>query len=249
MYSRLSQTMTRMSPILIVVHQETSNPGLVGQKLRSRGYTLDIRCPALGDPLPATMGGHAAAIVFGGPMSANDDDTLEFIRAELDWIPTVLTAGKPYLGICLGAQLLARVLGGQVCPHTNQYREIGYFDLYPTTAGKPYIPQPMAVYHWHREGFSMPRGAIQLATGTEFVNQAFCIEGNAFGLQFHPEITRELIDQWTIRGAEQLDSPGAQPRELHFLNHEKFGAIVDQWLEHFLDTWLAASPWHQCQSA
>jgi len=144
--------------ILVIVHQETSNPGLVGDKLRSRGYNLDIRCPALGDALPKTMAHHAGAIVFGGPMSANDDDTLPFLRTELDWITMAVASGRPYLGICLGAQLLARVLGASVTPHPEGQREIGYCDLQPTSTGSPYFTTPMAVYHWHSEGFALPAG-------------------------------------------------------------------------------------------
>ncbi|MEM9005513.1 MAG: glutamine amidotransferase [Cyanobacteria bacterium P01_F01_bin.86] len=238
-----------MNQILVVVHQGSSNPGLVGEKLRSQGYQLDVRCPALGDPLPSTMAQHTAAIILGGPMSANDDDTLPFIRTELDWIPTALASQKPYLGICLGAQLLARVLGAQVSPHPNEQREIGYFGLRPTPAGQPYIPQPMAVYHWHREGFAIPEGAIKLAEGDTFPNQAFCYAGNAFGFQFHPEITPELIDDWTSRVPEQLTLPGAQPRDLHFHNHEQFGATVDKWLDRFLEAWVKAAPWNHSQSA
>ena len=84
-----------MNPILVIVHQPTSDPGLVGEKLRSRGYALDIHCPALGDELPPTMAHHAGAVVFGGPMSANDDETLPFIRTELDWIAIALASGQP----------------------------------------------------------------------------------------------------------------------------------------------------------
>jgi len=237
-----------MNPILVVVHQETSDPGLVGQKLRSRGYQLDIRCPALGDALPTTMADHHGAIVFGGPMSANDDD-LPFIRQELEWIPSAIASGKPYLGICLGAQLLARVLGATVSPHPDEQREIGYFGLRPTAQGTPYIAQPMSVYHWHGEGFTIPPGAVLLAEGDAFPHQAFVYDGTAFGLQFHPEITRTLIAEWTTRGAEQLTSPGAQPRAAHFLHHDRYGEGVDRWLDGFLDHWLAATPWQQQQSA
>lgn len=238
-----------MRQILVIVHQETSNPGLVGAKLRSRGYQLDIRCPALGDPLPETMTHHAASIIFGGPMSANDDDTLSFIRTELDWIPIALSSQKPYLGICLGAQLLARVLGAKVSPRPDEQREIGYFDLRPTPAGRSHIPSPMAVYHWHGEGFTIPVGAVKLAEGDTFPNQAFSYAGTAFGLQFHPEITDELIGEWTIRAADQLLLPGAQSRELHFHNHDKFGAAVDRWLDTFLQIWMEGAAWNQCQSA
>lgn len=238
-----------MSPILIIVHQETSNPGLVGEKLRSRGYQLDIRCPALGDSLPSTMAQHDAAIIFGGPMSANDDDVYPFIRAELDWLPIVLTSPKPYLGICLGAQLLARVLGAEVSAHPQDMREVGYFSLQPTSVGRPYIPHPMQVYHWHQEGFTIPQGAIQLAEGETFPNQAFCYGGTAFGLQFHPEITHAMIDDWTRRTPEHLVLPGAQSRELHLQNHARFGPTVDSWLDTFLANWLQTTPWGQRQTA
>ena len=237
-----------MSQILVVVHQETSNPGLVGEKLRALGYHLDLRCPALGDQLPNDMTQHDGAIIFGGPMSANDDDTLPFIRTELDWIAIALASGKPYLGICLGAQLLARALGAKVAPHLDDQREIGYFDLQPTLIGQPYIPEPMTVYHWHSEGFELPTGAIKLAEGKTFPNQAFAYEA-AFGLQFHPEITTLVIDEWTTRGAEQLGLPGAQPREMHLHHHQQHGPKVDVWLETFLRTWLHGTAWRSRQSA
>jgi len=90
-----------LQPILIVLHQETSTPGRVGHSLRLRGYRLDVRRPPLGDPLPASMAEHAGAIIFGGPMSAND--TTDFIRREIDWLSAPLKENKPFLGICLGA--------------------------------------------------------------------------------------------------------------------------------------------------
>ena len=100
--------------ILIVVHQEHSNPGRVGELLLERGYRLDRRCPNLFDPLPDDLSGYAGAIVFGGPQSANDDDR-PAVRIELDWLERVgLRSGKPLLGICLGAQMMARVLGARV---------------------------------------------------------------------------------------------------------------------------------------
>ena len=102
---------TSAGKILLIVHQQFSDPGRMGAKLQALGYELDLRCPMLGAPLPASMDDHEAVVVFGGPMSANDDH-LDGIRAELDWIPRAVESGKPYLGICLGAQLLARAGGG-----------------------------------------------------------------------------------------------------------------------------------------
>jgi GMP synthase (glutamine-hydrolysing) len=233
-----------MDTILMVVHQETSNPGLVGEKLRSQGYTLDIRCPALGDSLPPVLTPYRAVVVFGGPMSANDGDTLPFIRTELAWIEAVaLPAAIPYLGICLGAQLLARALGAPVNPHPDDLREIGYYPLHSTSAGSDLFPHTLQVYHWHGEGFDLPAGAVALATGKTFANQAFRYGDRAYGLQFHPEITADLIDAWATRGADQLPLPGAQPRAQQLEGHHQYGPAVEQWLDTFLHHWLAADTW------
>ena len=100
--------------IAIVVHQEHSRPGRVGALLEKRGYELHRLCPNLGCNLPDDMSDYAGVVIFGGPMSANDCGTLAGIKCELDWIPKVVEAGVPFLGLCLGAQLLTRAVGGQV---------------------------------------------------------------------------------------------------------------------------------------
>ncbi|NJO42395.1 MAG: glutamine amidotransferase [Cyanobacteria bacterium CRU_2_1] len=227
-----------MRRILIVVHQTTSNPGLVGQILEEAGYTLEICCPAIGHALPDRLDGHAGAIVFGGPMSANDDTSLPFIRAELDWIPIVLEANKPFLGICLGAQMLTRVLGAAVTPHPDDLREIGYAPIQPTLNSHNPFAQLTHVYHWHKEGFELPQDAVLLATGEVFPHQAFRYGETAYGVQFHPEITREMIDLWTTNVPEQLILPGAQPYDKQIRDHTAHAANVESWLREFLYQWL-----------
>ncbi|MBD2259246.1 gamma-glutamyl-gamma-aminobutyrate hydrolase family protein [Pseudanabaena sp. FACHB-2040] len=231
-----------MRQILMVVHQETSNPGLVGQVLQEWGYALDIRCPAIGQPLPTALDAYEGIIVFGGPMSANDDDTLPFIRQEMDWIAQVLEAEKPYLGICLGAQMLARALGAQVVLQSEDLREIGYFPLHPTAPGREFFTEPMHVYQWHKEGFELPSECTLLAEGDLFPNQAFRYGKSAFGIQFHPEITAELIEHWTSNAADQLLLPGAQARPLHFHQHKLYSQAVENWLRRFLWQWLYRQP-------
>src|ERR1700694_4341178 len=95
-------------PVLIVLHQETSTPGRVGNALRALGHPLDIRRPRFGDALPETLDGHAGAVIFGGPMSANDPE--DYVRREIDWIAVPLREQRPLLGICLGAQMLGAAL-------------------------------------------------------------------------------------------------------------------------------------------
>ncbi|MEO0536971.1 MAG: glutamine amidotransferase [Cyanobacteria bacterium P01_A01_bin.123] len=231
-----------MKNALVIVHQDTSDSGRIGQILSQRGYQLDQRCPAIGDALPETreaIAAYDAIVVFGGPMSANDDDTLPFIRQEMDLIAQVVKAERPFLGICLGAQLLARVLGSRVSPHPDAMREIGYHPIDPTSAGQAWFDQPMHVYQWHKEGFDLPAGATLLATGQTFVNQAFRYGKSAYGLQFHPEITRNMIETWTTKAADQLVLPGAKSQASHFSDHDTYEAEVCRWLNQFIDQWFS----------
>jgi len=222
--------------ILIILHSETSSPGRVGHMLKERGYTLDIRRPCLGDTLPETLVEHEGAAIFGGPMSANDCDA--FIRDETDWIAIPLKEKKPFLGICLGAQMLARHLGGKVGPHEDGYVEIGYYPLSATAEGSKLGPWPDTVYHWHREGFTLTSGCELLATGQTFANQAFRYDGAAYGLQFHPEVTRLMMHRWSVRGAHRFVLKGAQHGTEHLSGQILYDAPVKKWLSGFLDGWL-----------
>ncbi|HEY9633310.1 MAG TPA: glutamine amidotransferase [Coleofasciculaceae cyanobacterium] len=224
--------------ILVIVHQATSDPGLVGQLLRKNACELDIRVPSQQEELPPTMDNHVGCVVFGGPMSANDSETLPFIRTELDWIPVPLESGKPFLGICLGAQLLARVLGAAVAPHPEGKVEIGYFPVVPTPAGREDFGELLHVYHWHREGFELPKGAVKLAESEIFPNQAFRYGETAYGVQFHPEMTQEMLEKWTTLGAEMLTLPGAQSRDEQIQKHSLYATAMENWLESFLCRWL-----------
>ncbi|MBA5778677.1 glutamine amidotransferase [Stappia sp. F7233] len=222
--------------ILIVLHQEHSTPGRVGQELLKRGFALDIRKPRFGDALPRTLQDHAGAIVFGGPMSANDTDA--FIHREIDWIDVPLKEEKPFLGICLGAQMLVRQLGGCVGCHEEGLVEIGYYDIEPTEAGRSLMPWPKKVYQWHREGFDLPKEAELLASSESYPNQAIRVGRNAYGIQFHPELTYQMMVRWTTRGAPRMDLPGARTRRDHFSGRFVFDPPLKAWLDRFLDLWI-----------
>ena len=224
-------------PVLIVLHSEISTAGRVGHMLEAKGYALDIRRPCLGDALPETLENHAGAAIFGGPMSANDPD--DWIAREIDWIGVALAEEKPFLGICLGAQMLAKHLGGHVGPHADGLVEIGYYPLKPTDDGHAHGPWPGHVYHWHREGLTLPAGAVRLATGETFENQAFRYGPKAFGIQFHPEVTRLTMHRWGVTGAHRFVLPNAQDAAAHLEGNLLHDQAVKHWLSRFLDHWLA----------
>jgi GMP synthase (glutamine-hydrolysing) len=226
-------------PVLIVLHQENSTPGRVGHTLQGRGYPLDIRRPRYGDPLPETMAEHAGAVIFGGPMSAND--THGFIRREIDWLAVPLKEKRPFLGICLGAQMLAHHLGSRVFPHADGHAEIGYYPIRPTDIGLTVCdPWPEQVYQWHREGFDLPLGGELLAEGDAFPVQAFRM-GSAYALQFHPDVTHATMCRWTTRGHDRMSMPGAKPRAAHFADRAVYDPAGRAWLAAFLNHWLGGS--------
>ncbi len=220
-------------PVLIVLHQERSSAGRVGQLLAEKGYRLDIRRPVLGDKLPATLAEHAGAVVFGGPMSAND--TEDFVKSEIDWLDVPLREKRPLLGICLGAQMLVRQLGGKVQANADGSTEIGWYPLRPTEKGRLLMHWPRMVYHFHREGFDLPHGAELLAEGDTYPNQAFRYGGHAWGLQFHAELTRAMMHRWVVHGAHRFILPNAQQGREHLEGRMLFDAPLKAWLNEFLD--------------
>jgi GMP synthase (glutamine-hydrolysing) len=224
------------TPILIILHSDRSTPGRIGHMLAAKGHPLDIRRPCLGDDLPKTLDAHAGAVIFGGPMSANDPD--DWIATEIDWIGVALKEEKPFLGVCLGAQMLSKHLGGTVGPHADGMVEIGYYPLKPTDEGQALGPWPDHVYHWHREGLTLPAGAKRIATGETFENQAFAYGRNAYGIQFHPEVTRHLMHRWGVLGAHRFELPNAQDSAAHLTANLLHDAAVKEWLSRFLDLWL-----------
>lgn len=225
--------------VLLIDHPVGKRDDRASRMLTERGYGLDWRCPGRGDPLPAADDTeHCAVIVYGGPESANDDTP--YLRQELDWIEAWVGRSRPFLGICLGAQLLARTLGARVTRHCDGLHEIGYVPIAPAPASDGFLAGEMHVYHWHKEGFELPDGAELLAVGPTFPNQAYRYGDKAYGIQFHPEVTGQVMARWCAEAAHMLDQPGAQDAERQAAAAKRFDAPMEQWLDGFFDIWLGA---------
>ena len=242
--------------VLVILHQATSTPGRVGQRLVERGFGLHVVRPPLGEALPDTLEDHVGAVMFGGPMSANDDE--EYVRREIDWLAVPLRENKPFLGICLGAQMLVRHLGGTVDMHPEGRAEIGYYPLHATEAGRRWLAPvggewPDTIYQWHREGFSLPAGAELLARGAPeqghaFANQALRY-GEAVGLQFHTELTLAMMMKWTVKGAHRMVLPGAQARREQVAGRLRHDGAVSRFLDAVLDRWVGRAGDHAANGA
>ena len=226
------------APILLLLHQKSSSPGAVGHWLQQQGFRLEMKRPTLGEALPENLDQYAGLIVFGGPMSANDESPE--IKREIDWLTRALSQKLPYFGICLGAQMMIRQLGGTVAPHKKGLVEIGYRPVEPTPLGKQLVADwPQRFFQWHGEGFDLPAGTKALAHGQRFPYQAFCYDKHVFGVQFHPEVTSEIIERWTKSAAHMLHKKGAHLAERLLHDHQKHVAAQRDWLHHFMTRWTA----------
>jgi GMP synthase (glutamine-hydrolysing) len=199
---------------LVVEHAEHEGAGLVGAALADAGVALDVRRTWAADPLPAPEGGGAGydlVLVLGGPMSAWDDAAHPHLAAETALLAASSRAGRPTVGICLGAQLLARGLGARV--ERGPATELGLLPITLTDAGRrePLLAglDGAEVLHWHSDTFALPAGAVLLASSARYAHQAFRVGARTFGVQFHPECDRTMLD-WARRDADELRAAGVE---------------------------------------
>ncbi|WP_455479360.1 glutamine amidotransferase [Bartonella sp. B23] len=223
----------RKPRIAVVVHRQSTYTGRLGKFLQQNGFVLDIYRPVLGQKLPHTLKHYAGVVILGGAMSVNDNEA--YIGEEIDWISLSLEENKPFLGICLGAQMLARNLGGCVGTRNDGIVEVGWYPLEATSQGKELMNWPEMVYHFHDEGiYDLPKEATILATGHTYPTQAFRYGDNAWGLQFHAEFTRSMMQHLLVHSAHKLTENGAQPISAHLKGRLIYDKALSQWFENAL---------------
>lgn len=228
-----------MKKALIILHQKRSITGDIGNKLKARGYSLDIRRPCCGESLPVNLDNHALVVILGGAISVNDD--CEYIDYEIAWLKIVLESNKPFLGICLGAQMLAKHLGCKIEKNDSKLAEIGFFPIESTELGHKLFKDQKMFYQFHDEGLELPSDSKLLAKGKTFKCQAFKYK-NCYAFQFHPEVNLYLHLRWLffvlLYKPRKFFIPGAQnifyQLYLRFIHNKS----ISVWLDHFLDNYF-----------
>ncbi len=185
--------------ILIVKHIDIEGPGTLGDFLKAQGEAFTIVELGAGEKLPLDPTAFKAVVVLGGPMNVDEEDKYPWLKAENDFIQKTLKAQVPFLGICLGSQLLAKAAGAKVVK--SLVKEIGWYTIDLTEAGKQDplfkdFSETEPIYHWHGDMFHIPSGGQLLATAPGCPHQALKAGPHAYGLQFHVEVTDVSIKEW-----------------------------------------------------
>lgn len=231
--------MTDATRIRCLRHVPYEGPATIADWAAARGVALTGCHPYRGEPMPAPDQAEAL-IIMGGPMSIHDEAEHPWLAAEKSCIRTWIDAGKPMLGICLGAQLIAHVLGAEVVP--NPQREIGWFPirLQPAALATPLadlLPAELEAFHWHGETFTVPAGAVPLASSAACASQGFVYRDRVVGLQCHLEMDEPTARALIAHSGHRTSAePYVQSAEEMLARLERFEAMRGR-MYRVLDWW------------
>jgi len=198
--------------ILIIKHIDIEGPGTLGDFLRSQGEPFRIIELGAGEPIPTDPHLFKAVVVLGGPMNVDEEGRFPFLKSENEFIQKILKAGVPYLGICLGSQLLAKAAGARVVK--SPVKEIGWYRVQKCQLAKndrlfDGFCEETPIFQWHGDMFQIPSNGELLASADGCPHQALKVGKNAYGLQFHVEVTDKSIKEWCEEYCEN-DLPGRE---------------------------------------
>ncbi len=185
--------------IYFIKHIDIEGPGTFGTFLKRKKIDYKVIDLGAGEPLPQMSDNIDAVIILGGPMNVYEEDKYSFLKAENEFIKKVLVKRIPFMGICLGSQLLSKACGATVVK--SPVKEVGFFKVVLTRDGAndalfKGMDKEIDIYHWHEDMFNIPSGGKLLVTSDGCPHQAFCVAEVAYGLQFHVEVTDVSINEW-----------------------------------------------------
>jgi GMP synthase (glutamine-hydrolysing) len=199
--------------VLSIVHEpgDTGGGGLFETTVERRGDTL-VRWVIPDGAAPGRPTDFDAVLVFGGAMHPDQDAEHPWLPQEAAYLEETLAADVPLLGVCLGSQMIARAAGGVIGPAAAA--EVGWHDVELTDDGRSdpvlgMLPSPFEAFQWHYYAWELPPGGVLLATN-DAAPQAYRVGERVWGVQFHPEVTRRMLDAWFAHGEAELPKPREQ---------------------------------------
>ncbi len=228
--------------ILIIKHIEIEGPETIGQFFADEGFEIKVLDLHKGDSLPKAFDHVDALISLGGPMNVYEEKKYPFLKEETAFIQQVLERGIPFLGICLGSQLLAKAAKATV--GSSPEKEIGFAPVQLTAAGKKDplfegVKGQFDVFQWHEDMFEVPASGTLLASSTVCPHQAFRVGPCAYGVQFHIEITDKSIREWSDAYFKAGDRAFAEKKKAMLADYQKkkdqFHGVADKIYSNFLD--------------
>jgi GMP synthase (glutamine-hydrolysing) len=232
-----------MAKVYVLQHHAAENLGTISDALEGAALAWQYVRIYDGHPVPADMKGAGGLIVMGGPMGVYQTERYPFLKDEMTLIQDAVKQGRPVLGICLGAQIVAAALGAKV-EKNPRGKEIGWYPVKLEAAAKDDrifkgIVETITPFHWHGDFFELPPGATSLATSDQTPCQAFRHGTSVYGLQFHIEVTRESVEQMSAAFARELEREKISAAEMiaRYTDHE---AALTQLSETIFSRW--ASP-------
>jgi GMP synthase (glutamine-hydrolysing) len=234
--------------VLVLQHIACEHPGVFSEVMQERGVEAVAVELDRGEPLPDWRE-FDAVLAMGGPMGAADDADHAWLASERELVRDAVEAGRPFLGVCLGVQLLAAALDAPVYPLDDA--EVGLLPVELTAEGREHplftgLAEPLVALQWHGDTFELPAGAVRLASSPAAPNQAFqAAQGPAFGVQFHLEVTPEMAREWAgvpAYRASLADTLGKQGGEAFLAEvsrraeemHPSARRLFSNWLDLFV---------------
>ncbi|MET0026481.1 MAG: glutamine amidotransferase [Candidatus Thiodiazotropha sp.] len=233
--------LSETSRIAVIRHLAFEDLGSFAPTLNSLGLAYEYYDAGV-DEIREPIENADLLIVMGGPIGVYETDRYPFLRAELEALSSRLSASRPTLGICLGAQLMAAALGARVYP--GAVKEIGWGLLQLTEQGRASCLgalEGVPVLHWHGDTFDLPQGAERLASNENYPNQAFSLGDAILGIQCHAEVDPQRIEQWLIGHCSELSQTGIEPDELRQATRAVSQQIIPA-SETLLRNWLEKLP-------
>ncbi len=230
-----------MKNILVLQHEAHEGLGAWDPLFKTAARKVVTQKLFAGDkvPLDESLCAYDGIVILGGSMSANDEH-LDFIRDELVMIAQAIELKIPLLGVCLGAQLIARALGSKITPLLQ--KEIGWSPIHlGISCGKDNLfgglSGPVMMFQWHGETFQIPSGAIHLAKTDLCPHQAFRYADRIYGLQFHCEMTHSMISDWVEKGRSEIEAAGLSPEAI-LEKTPKYLPTLRHWATQIAQKWL-----------